>query len=32
MRGKKHPVEEEKDPYIRGLDMGKWINGRAGIA
>ena len=32
MRGKKHPVGEAKDPYIKGLDTGRWINGRAGIA
>jgi hypothetical protein len=32
MRGKKHPVEVEKDPYIRGLDMGRRITDRAGIA
>jgi hypothetical protein len=32
MREKKPPVEEVKDPYIMGLDTGRWINGEAGFA
>ncbi len=29
--GKDPPMAEEKDPCIRGSDMDRWINGRAGI-